>query len=698
MRDTRRQEPASTQSGAHRPAPDGSRRPADPVRSGDSIRQGGGGVPTRDSLLRLQRERGNRFVGRVLGLARQSAADAEGGEVSPEVESSIQRAQGGGQPLGDTVRARMEPTFGADFSAVRIHTGDGADQLNRQLSARAFTAGSDIFFGQGEYNPGSSAGRELLAHELTHVVQGGGQSGGKVQTRLTVGNAMDPAEQEAETVARQVVSRENEEEDGVRRQIDPAAGGVIRRLVKETENTKKLRSLLDDDQENEAIALMGKLGDDEVKDVLASREFRELAIDAFNNDEMYRGVKALKADLYPSLEWMFDEGTDWEKVKDMIPAAPSGQDRVRADNWMKGEFVGICDNDEMADAVDLLGGTLAQKLAWMKAEGTSWTAIRKKIVATGAAAEKTALYGESEIRDLFVSECNDEEMAEAVRLLGGSLLQRLHWLVAEEVSAGLIFDAIRRAPDAELADVRGNKEGILDALRRLLNSANFQRAEQMVTQGLLHWEDIEKDYTEQHYEQKNPTAPWKMKEFSATGAYELRYTRTDLRVIVRIRLKGEEVPAAQRTIWLNGIQTYWKDKFHIENDRRLPILFEPSFTEVDPHHVVKVHGDGENCSRANMTNWCHSPTFSSRPDTVAHEFGHMLALEDEYNLATADYTRLMGTAPPAGAEPAGGYTLSGIMGDKASGAQQRHLVAFLTWLNAHRLPGEKLYRLMPGSA
>src|ERR1035438_364027 len=82
-------------------------------------------------------------------------------------------------PLGAANRcpqrlaAFFEPHFGYDFSAVRVHTGATADDLNRTLSARAFTTGQNIVFRQGEYTPDSHAGKELLAHELTHVIQQG---------------------------------------------------------------------------------------------------------------------------------------------------------------------------------------------------------------------------------------------------------------------------------------------------------------------------------------------------------------------------------------------------------------------------------------------------------------------------------------------------------------------------------------------
>lgn len=97
----------------------------------------------------------------------------EGGDVDAGVERSIQSARGGGQPLHDGVRSSMESAFGADFSGVNVHTGPQADALNRSLNAKAFTTGSDIFFGKGQYNPGSSGGQELIAHELTHTVQQG---------------------------------------------------------------------------------------------------------------------------------------------------------------------------------------------------------------------------------------------------------------------------------------------------------------------------------------------------------------------------------------------------------------------------------------------------------------------------------------------------------------------------------------------
>jgi hypothetical protein len=96
-----------------------------------------------------------------------------GFEVDSNFESSLKTSKGEGAPLADSLRADFEPKFGADFGGVKVHTDDHANQLNRSIQAKAFTSGSDIFFSKGQYNPGTSSGQQLLAHELTHTVQQG---------------------------------------------------------------------------------------------------------------------------------------------------------------------------------------------------------------------------------------------------------------------------------------------------------------------------------------------------------------------------------------------------------------------------------------------------------------------------------------------------------------------------------------------
>ncbi len=112
-------------------------------------------------------------LARAMPLAQRQVGE-EGGELDSETEQAVQTARGQGRALPEQVRAPMESAFGADFSGVRVHTGPEADTLNRDLSARAFTIGRDIFFREGEYRPQSGEGQKVLAHELTHVVQQGG--------------------------------------------------------------------------------------------------------------------------------------------------------------------------------------------------------------------------------------------------------------------------------------------------------------------------------------------------------------------------------------------------------------------------------------------------------------------------------------------------------------------------------------------
>jgi hypothetical protein len=95
-------------------------------------------------------------------------AKGESPSLPANFDSQLAQHKGSGQPLSDETRAFMESRFGADFSTVRVHE---TPDLANAIQAQAFTHGQDIYFNSGKYNPGSSGGKELLAHELTHVVQ-----------------------------------------------------------------------------------------------------------------------------------------------------------------------------------------------------------------------------------------------------------------------------------------------------------------------------------------------------------------------------------------------------------------------------------------------------------------------------------------------------------------------------------------------
>ena len=95
-------------------------------------------------------------------------------DVPLSTESAIRSLPGKGQLLSRSERSFFEPRFGVDFSGVRLHSGTQAGELANALHAKAFTVGSDIVIGTDQYFPGTSEGRKLIGHELTHVVQQGG--------------------------------------------------------------------------------------------------------------------------------------------------------------------------------------------------------------------------------------------------------------------------------------------------------------------------------------------------------------------------------------------------------------------------------------------------------------------------------------------------------------------------------------------
>lgn len=107
-------------------------------------------------------------VGSML-FKRRAGEEREAGD--PQV---IRDQLGGGQPLDSRAKTRLQSAFGTDFSDVRVHTDATAQDLSGGLNARAFTIGTDIAFGPGEYQPGTVVGDSLIAHELAHVVQQSG--------------------------------------------------------------------------------------------------------------------------------------------------------------------------------------------------------------------------------------------------------------------------------------------------------------------------------------------------------------------------------------------------------------------------------------------------------------------------------------------------------------------------------------------
>jgi hypothetical protein len=102
-----------------------------------------------------------------------------GNSVGSELSGKIASSQGGGNRLDANTQSFMQNRFGTDFSGVRVHTDTEAVKMNRELNAKAFTVGKDIYFNDGQYQPETRSGKHLLAHELAHTIQQGQMPYGK---------------------------------------------------------------------------------------------------------------------------------------------------------------------------------------------------------------------------------------------------------------------------------------------------------------------------------------------------------------------------------------------------------------------------------------------------------------------------------------------------------------------------------------
>ena len=170
----------------YQPAPaHGLRGIADAARPSTQLARMAGHIVQRDTALARIMRQGVPPSLRQSGLIARAQQEGQP-STSANIDAEIRSSQSTGTPLPPSVRRFMEPRFAADFGNVRVHTGDKAAKLSRQLSARAFTVGSSIFFGEGQYQPDSQDGRELLAHELTHTIQQGAATQALPVQRSTV--------------------------------------------------------------------------------------------------------------------------------------------------------------------------------------------------------------------------------------------------------------------------------------------------------------------------------------------------------------------------------------------------------------------------------------------------------------------------------------------------------------------------------
>jgi hypothetical protein len=134
-------------------------------------------------------------------LSEQRAA-VHGRDDSAEIPpAALQALSSPGQAMEAGVRAVMEPRLGFDLGRVRIHTDESAAKAAESVNALAFTMGNHIVFGRGQHDARSRAGRQLLAHELTHVFQ---QARGAIAGSEGVAPADTPLERQADEMASRI--------------------------------------------------------------------------------------------------------------------------------------------------------------------------------------------------------------------------------------------------------------------------------------------------------------------------------------------------------------------------------------------------------------------------------------------------------------------------------------------------------------
>jgi hypothetical protein len=205
-----------------------------------------------------------------------------------------------GEPLPPSVRTYFEPRFSFDFSRVRIHAGPEAAAAARAVNAHAYTIGPNIVFGEGRYEPGTHAGKLLLAHELTHVVQ---QRGG------------------AERIHRQAVTA-------------AAAGGVA---VGASDSTARLSAIIEDIERVHANAERAEdASTDDIAEFLA-----RLRTVATSGDEQLKlavlagfskqGVERAEASIPKDVAGVRESGAERFAAKSISVSSPSDPQEIEAD-------------------------------------------------------------------------------------------------------------------------------------------------------------------------------------------------------------------------------------------------------------------------------------------------------------------------------------------------------------------------------
>lgn len=292
----------------------------------------------------------------------------EGGMETPDgFDQQLQSTKGQGQKLDEGTKSELEEHTGADLSGVNIHTNSQAHDMSESINAKAFAHGQDIYFKEGNYNPDSKEGKELLAHEVAHTVQ---QGEGKVQ--MKVQRQVDPSGKKEykkldvsyeasvikpggvflghddsgnwdktenfidfgetvevlweSTTGWAFVYSPNDGKDGyVKRTSIFRLNTLDEVVIEDTSVNQKKIDKLDEmlnkgnPPENDITNLLKTFTYGESQLILKNKDvYKELFISCMTNKEMRNVVMILKFPLDTKLDWMIDEGTDAELVFSLV--------------------------------------------------------------------------------------------------------------------------------------------------------------------------------------------------------------------------------------------------------------------------------------------------------------------------------------------------------------------------------------------
>ena len=274
--------------------------------------------------------------------------------------------------------------------------------------------------------------------------------------------------------------------------------------------------------------------------------------------------------------------------------ADGGEDRQRlpAATTCARFFIEVCDDDEMEEVVKLLGGTLEAQLNWMFIEGTSVKAVRRRI-ADHKPALRPASTSYDYLRDYFTTCVDNDEMAPMVDLIGGTLNERLKWMAlgGHELRR-------RRGPDP-----RGLRHRPQDGRRRRARApCSRDLSAKSCAQGrgdarprrARHAQEVDSARARSRTGRRR-TTPTRRPSGTSRPTRSSPSTSSSAPAPSCGSACGSSSPASPRRaahlkLWRDGIDAVWKGKFHLENadGKKLPIVFDPVFDARDPHHTIKL--------------------------------------------------------------------------------------------------------------